>query len=133
MEFLYALSPGFHVSSSFFFNDTATTEIYTLSLHDALPIYPVPSTTNQTPMRTPHQLLRSSFPTAIVLLLLFVLAAVPMALAQVPRIDSVIPSSGHIGTPIIISGANFGPTPPDNIVYFGAVRATVTSASANSL
>src|SRR3712207_6946711 len=26
----------------FFFNDTATTEIYTLSLHDALPIFPVP-------------------------------------------------------------------------------------------
>src|SRR3712207_7893765 len=25
--------------NSFFFNDTATTEIYTLSLHDALPIY----------------------------------------------------------------------------------------------
>src|SRR3990167_5737530 len=25
--------------SPFFFNDTATTEIYTLSLHDALPIY----------------------------------------------------------------------------------------------
>src|SRR3712207_7705709 len=25
--------------SSFFFNDTATTEIYTLSLHDALPIF----------------------------------------------------------------------------------------------
>src|SRR2546430_11117126 len=27
------------VLSFFFFNDTATTEIYTLSLHDALPIY----------------------------------------------------------------------------------------------
>src|SRR5690242_20755822 len=27
--------------SFFFFNDTATTEIYTLSLHDALPILPV--------------------------------------------------------------------------------------------
>src|SRR2546422_11301703 len=26
-------------SRFFFFNDTATTEIYTLSLHDALPIY----------------------------------------------------------------------------------------------
>src|SRR3712207_6897166 len=26
-------------SSYFFFNDTATTEIYTLSLHDALPIW----------------------------------------------------------------------------------------------
>src|SRR5438477_4777528 len=28
-----------YLSISFFFNDTATTEIYTLSLHDALPIY----------------------------------------------------------------------------------------------
>ena len=27
------------LSLVFFFNDTATTEIYTLSLHDALPIY----------------------------------------------------------------------------------------------
>src|SRR5260221_7729446 len=27
-----------HLPSFFFFNDTATTEIYTLSLHDALPI-----------------------------------------------------------------------------------------------
>ena len=30
------------VSQFFFFNDTATTEIYTLSLHDALPICQVP-------------------------------------------------------------------------------------------
>src|SRR6478752_8039533 len=29
----------------FFFNDTATTEIYTLSLHDALPISPRPGST----------------------------------------------------------------------------------------
>src|SRR5256885_17064734 len=29
-----------HNRSFFFFNDTATTEIYTLSLHDALPISP---------------------------------------------------------------------------------------------
>src|SRR5258708_36276494 len=28
-----------HLSLFFFFNDTATTEIYTLSLHDALPIF----------------------------------------------------------------------------------------------
>src|SRR3712207_8896545 len=33
------------VPSAFFFNDTATTEIYTLSLHDALPI---------SYMETPH-------------------------------------------------------------------------------
>src|SRR2546430_13171215 len=29
------------LANLFFFNDTATTEIYTLSLHDALPISPV--------------------------------------------------------------------------------------------
>src|ERR1044071_10495732 len=34
----------------FFFNDTATTEIYTLSLHDALPIYLVAD------QRTEHRL-----------------------------------------------------------------------------
>src|SRR5256885_17173546 len=30
------------ISVLFFFNDTATTEIYTLSLHDALPIFSIP-------------------------------------------------------------------------------------------
>src|SRR5439155_20026955 len=35
---LILLSPVFSPISFFFFNDTATTEIYTLSLHDALPI-----------------------------------------------------------------------------------------------
>src|SRR5438445_10593704 len=34
-----ALSISFTLCFSFFFNDTATTEIYTLSLHDALPIF----------------------------------------------------------------------------------------------
>src|SRR4030042_3120664 len=33
------MSHMFYVFVLFFFNDTATTEIYTLSLHDALPIY----------------------------------------------------------------------------------------------
>src|SRR2546422_10569399 len=35
------LRPLSCLSSVFFFNDTATTEIYTLSLHDALPIWKV--------------------------------------------------------------------------------------------
>src|SRR5256885_4149235 len=42
--FLFASSsppPLCSVFFFFFFNDTATTEIYTLSLHDALPIYPL--------------------------------------------------------------------------------------------
>src|SRR3712207_8015559 len=33
-------SPVWRGQEFFFFNDTATTEIYTLSLHDALPIWP---------------------------------------------------------------------------------------------
>src|SRR5208283_5964958 len=37
--FLFLFSSTFF-SLFFFFNDTATTEIYTLSLHDALPTYP---------------------------------------------------------------------------------------------
>src|SRR5256885_8036998 len=38
----------------FFFNDTATTEIYTLSLHDALPICSTtPSLTHASASRTP--------------------------------------------------------------------------------
>src|SRR2546425_9040556 len=33
------VGPALAALSFFFFNDTATTEIYTLSLHDALPIF----------------------------------------------------------------------------------------------
>src|SRR5438270_8113978 len=34
----YTPIPDYHFQISFFFKSTATTEIYTLSLHDALPI-----------------------------------------------------------------------------------------------
>src|SRR3990170_9102517 len=37
----------------FFFNDTAPTEIYTLSLHDALPIWPRPPRPRSPPRRRP--------------------------------------------------------------------------------
>src|SRR2546430_17358914 len=37
----YLLTRVLYSFSFFFFNDTATTEIYTLSLHDALPIFSV--------------------------------------------------------------------------------------------
>src|SRR2546427_12995187 len=36
----------------FFFNDTATTEIYTLSLHDALPICPSKNCSSRLPSKT---------------------------------------------------------------------------------
>src|SRR2546426_5899636 len=35
---MYKVKRIIYINSFFFFNDTATTEIYTLSLHDALPI-----------------------------------------------------------------------------------------------
>src|SRR2546426_2277662 len=44
--------PFASVSSLFFFNDTATTEIYTLSLHDALPIFLVGEEKATPPART---------------------------------------------------------------------------------
>jgi hypothetical protein len=53
-------------------------------------------------------------------------------LAQ-PTISSFSPISGPIGTSVTISGSNFSSTPANNIVFFGAVKATVTAASANSL
>src|SRR2546427_9449445 len=39
LRFLYSCLVESLIYIFFFFNDTATTEIYTLSLHDALPIY----------------------------------------------------------------------------------------------
>src|SRR3712207_9163253 len=40
MSFMFMpYHPPFTATRLFFFNDTATTEIYTLSLHDALPIF----------------------------------------------------------------------------------------------
>src|SRR2546426_3632477 len=41
----------------FFFNDTATTEIYTLSLHDALPIW-LPKSPGATPLEFARQVAR---------------------------------------------------------------------------
>src|SRR2546430_17708583 len=40
----------------FFFNDTATTEIYTLSLHDALPISASPNRVGSPPFRPKRRL-----------------------------------------------------------------------------
>src|SRR5438067_10767441 len=47
--FFYIRSVIYPFSLFFFFNDTATTEIYTLSLHDALPIYISSAVTSLTP------------------------------------------------------------------------------------
>jgi len=67
--------------------------------------------------------------------LIFLLTSVffPFLLQAQPRINSFTPTSGPIGTTVTITGSNFGATPTDNIVYFGAVKANITSASATSM
>src|SRR2546430_11102612 len=55
------------MSSFFFFNDTATTEIYTLSLHDALPICseshrPAPRALSERTQLPPIQFLPAASP-----------------------------------------------------------------------
>src|SRR2546427_9625868 len=59
------------LSVFFFFNDTATTEIYTLSLHDALPICMAAFRTGQSdflPVQSPSEAeaVRKTNPTALV-------------------------------------------------------------------
>ena len=64
---------------------------------------------------------------------LFVLFFPGYLFAQVPALSSFAPASGPVGTSVTITGTNFSTTPANNIVFFGAVKATVTSASATSL
>jgi hypothetical protein len=46
-----------------------------------------------------------------------------------PTITSFTPTSGATGTAVTITGLNFSTTPADNIVFFGATKATVTTSS----
>lgn len=50
-----------------------------------------------------------------------------------PSISSISPSRGPVGTSVSINGSNFSSTPNENIVYFGPVRANVTTTTATSL
>lgn len=62
-----------------------------------------------------------------------ILALFSLSLKAQPTIAAFNPSSGSPGTTVILTGTNFNTSAPANIVYFGAVRATVTAASATSL
>src|SRR6267143_4985431 len=73
----------------FFFNDTATTEIYTLSLHDALPILPPSSSffTTAPPYRRRWTVTR----------------APPLRHVRQQRSCSMLPSPDHPSRPMITS------------------------------
>ncbi len=50
-----------------------------------------------------------------------------------PTIASFSPQSGLVGTSVTITGTNFSSNSANNIVYFGATKATVTAATATQL
>jgi len=52
---------------------------------------------------------------------------------QAPTFTSFTPASGAIGSSVTITGTNFNTTANQNIVFFGATKATVTAANATSL
>src|SRR3712207_8970133 len=78
------------MSSCFFFNDTATTEIYTLSLHDALPIWAITNPTGQ-------QLDDAGGAVVSLLAVLLVawLVAVPPGSSSLPWLNRAVRSGEH--------------------------------------
>src|SRR4051812_25252318 len=78
-------------------------------------------------------LLQSIFPRRVLLLMLITLCCIVQSYAQRPTISSIAPLSGAVGSTITIIGTNFSSTAANNIVYFGATRGTVTSATATEL
>lgn len=64
---------------------------------------------------------------------LFALLLITSNASGQPKITAFSPGSGPVGTSVTITGSGFQATASSNVVYFGAVRAAVTSASAASL
>ena len=56
-----------------------------------------------------------------------------LGMAQIPTISSFTPASGPAGTVITITGTNMSTIASENVVYFGATRALVQSATTSQL
>ena len=70
---------------------------------------------------------------AMTVILCFAMLLPVKLFAQAPVISTFSPIKGPVGTPVTITGTGFNTTAANNIVFFGATRATVTAASATSL
>ncbi len=65
--------------------------------------------------------------------LFFMVFLIANKLIAQPAISSFTPTTGPIGTVVTINGTNFSTTISNNIVFFGAVKATVSAATTTSL
>ncbi len=65
--------------------------------------------------------------------LLILLLANNLLRSQTPVISSFTPASAKPGDVVTLTGANFSSVAANNVVFFGATRATVTAASSNSV
>lgn len=65
--------------------------------------------------------------------LLMILLGCTLSMYAQPTVTGFSPASGPIGTQVTISGTGFNPVAASNVVYFGAAKATVVSASATTI
>ncbi len=66
-------------------------------------------------------------------LLLFALCASATMLSAQPVINSFSPIAAPMGTQVVINGSGFDPVAANNIVFFGGVRGTVSTATTTSI
>src|SRR3712207_9531596 len=100
--YMHTWRGGHSGRAQFFFNDTATTEIYTLSLHDALPIsfFPLPS------LPRTYPLLFEPCTLNVMLFFLFVLLQAPMALLRSEEHTSELQSRQYLVCRLLLEQKN---------------------------
>jgi len=58
---------------------------------------------------------------------------VAMTFSAIPKIRSIAPLSGAVGSSVTISGEFFGASAANNVVYLGGQKCIITAATANSI
>jgi hypothetical protein len=58
---------------------------------------------------------------------------VAMTFSAIPKITSIAPLSGPVGSSVTLTGEFFGATDANNVVYLGGVKCPITAATANSI
>lgn len=58
---------------------------------------------------------------------------VAMTFSAIPKITSIAPLSGAVGSSVTLTGEFFGATDANNVVYLGGVKCNITAATTNSI